>query len=74
MKLNYLETKDIGILSGIKRFDFHDQLTIIYGPNFSGKTTLAIIGSGGQGHVNRGNPHWRVRFITHYAESCLCRV
>jgi len=41
MKLNYLETKDIGILPGIKRFDFHNQLTIIYGPNFSGKSTLA---------------------------------
>ena len=40
MNLKYLEIKDIGILTGIKRFDFHSQLTVIYGPNFSGKSTL----------------------------------
>ena len=41
MRLKQLVVKNIGVFSGSQRFDFDDNLTVIYGKNFSGKSTLA---------------------------------
>ncbi len=41
MRLKQLVVKNIGVFSGARRFDFDDNLTVIYGKNFSGKSTLA---------------------------------
>ena len=40
MRIRQLTIKDIGVFSGIRRFDFDHHLTVIYGKNFSGKSTL----------------------------------
>jgi len=41
MRLKHLVVKNIGVFAGSRRFDFDDNLTVIYGKNFSGKSTLA---------------------------------
>jgi len=40
MRIQQLTIKDIGVFSGIRRFDFDQHITVIYGKNFSGKSTL----------------------------------
>ncbi len=40
MRIEQLTIKNIGVFSGLQRFDFDHHMTVIYGKNFSGKSTL----------------------------------
>lgn len=40
MRIEQLTIKNVGVFSGIQRFDFDHHVTVIYGKNFSGKSTL----------------------------------
>ena len=40
MKIKRLIVKNFGIFRGTRSFDFDDDVVVIYGENFTGKTTL----------------------------------